>query len=686
MSFKPVFNTLREVFPQVDLRILKAVAIEHINDVDAAVEFVLFEVIEHIGTSRGASYNIDDADEIKNLSVDVELNEQAASLEHQLLEEADASHISAQTSVEYENSFSNKHINPTQFKSPLVVGACQYSEVCIAGDLNEPGQVAYYGEVSRELNETLPSELKFVENGDDLENGSFRHKQKYLQGEMIAVGPSNIQTISQSSSSSHVEETAGHEDSLEEDIVRSFNGLQGIVADALQADEQCISDLDANGTISIANSSLQNSTLAFNPDLMDCTSIRVKDIYHSYGEPEGKHSQDSAAPTGNEDNNMFEVNDSAAVFPTSQDITSLDVQEVSGYMDRGVEKDKDVNSTTIGYEDQPLRFSVDNNVDSPSFESEMLFSDEHNLPANMTTRSGHFVSIEFLEDFITDAKNNKKNLLSSMELITNMIEEVELHEERAKQAKEEASSAGQDILIRVDELKQMLKHAKEANNMHAGEVFGEKSILATEARELQSRLITLSDERSKSLTVIEEMRQALEARLANAEEEIEASEKEKFEKESFAQEALREQQLMMNAIVEESKKLQQEAEENSRLRDFLMERGRIVDALQGEIAVICEDVMSLKERVDGRLPLSKSLRLSTSSLSSAASSSSYKRKNPSDAVIEPLEPAQIGTITDKNSPKGQQPISISSTGKGVTIDANHRVSSDDEWELFEAEA
>ena len=40
---------------------------------------------------------------------------------------------------------------------------------------------------------------------------------------------------------------------------------------------------------------------------------------------------------------------------------------------------------------------------------------------------------------------------------------------------------------------------------HAGEVYGEKAILATEARELQSRLLSLSDERDKSLKILDEV-------------------------------------------------------------------------------------------------------------------------------------------------------------------------------------
>lgn len=40
---------------------------------------------------------------------------------------------------------------------------------------------------------------------------------------------------------------------------------------------------------------------------------------------------------------------------------------------------------------------------------------------------------------------------------------------------------------------------------HAGEIYGEKAILATELKELQSRLSSLSDERDNSLGILEEV-------------------------------------------------------------------------------------------------------------------------------------------------------------------------------------
>lgn len=47
----------------------------------------------------------------------------------------------------------------------------------------------------------------------------------------------------------------------------------------------------------------------------------------------------------------------------------------------------------------------------------------------------------------------------------NKMREVELQEKIAEQAEEEAVSAGLETLAKVEQLKQMLAHAKEANDM-----------------------------------------------------------------------------------------------------------------------------------------------------------------------------------------------------------------------------
>lgn len=57
------------------------------------------------------------------------------------------------------------------------------------------------------------------------------------------------------------------------------------------------------------------------------------------------------------------------------------------------------------------------------------------------------------------------NLLALVEKLTAMLKNVVHIEEKAKITKEEAATAGENTLSKVEELKQMLLRAKETNDM-----------------------------------------------------------------------------------------------------------------------------------------------------------------------------------------------------------------------------
>ncbi|XP_073063419.1 uncharacterized protein [Primulina eburnea] len=248
-----------------------------------------------------------------------------------------------------------------------------------------------------------------------------------------------------------------------------------------------------------------------------------------------------------------------------------------------------------------------------------------------------------LDEIITEARNNKKKLFSAMESVISLMREVELKEQAAEQAKEEAAKGGIDVLHKVEELKLILKHAKDANDMHAGEVYGERSILATELRELQSRVLYLSDERDRSLAVLDEMCQTLKMRLATAENEINHAEQEKIRKQVSTREALSGQESLMERVVQEANILKQHAEENAKLQEFLVDRSCVIDTLQGEIAVISQDVKLLKEKIDDRVPLIKSGSSLQTSCILASSSSLLKSSIPDQMKPVPVQDDSIKT-------------------------------------------
>lgn len=285
--------------------------------------------------------------------------------------------------------------------------------------------------------------------------------------------------------------------------------------------------------------------------------------------------------------------------------------------------------------------------------------------------STHGCSVDHLEEIIEYSKTNKKTLLALMDSVTSLMKEVELEEKDA-----EKSESGLDTLEKVEEFKNMLKHAKEANDINAGEVYGEKSILATEAKELENRLLNLSEERNKSLAVLVEMRETLEIRLAAALEMKKAAEQEKKAKEDSALKALAEQEAIMEKVVQESKLLQQEAEQNSKLREFLMDRGQVVDSLQGEISVICQDVKLLKEKFDNRVSIPK--KAATSSLTSSCGSS--VRSLVLETLAEPLNGMLETSSSNNKIPEEEE---ASSTMNKLKNDCRELL--EDGWDIFDKE-
>ncbi|XP_074268962.1 uncharacterized protein LOC141592256 [Silene latifolia] len=319
---------------------------------------------------------------------------------------------------------------------------------------------------------------------------------------------------------------------------------------------------------------------------------------------------------------------------------------------------------------------------------EVVGTESEILLSSIMTRSGQICKVNLLEDIIEEAKNYKDTVYSAMESVTRLMEEVELQENEAEQAKIASSRGGLDILEKVEEIKKTLKHAKEANDMHAGEVYGEKSILATEVKELQARLICLSVEKDKSLSTLDEMRKSLEERLAIAEEQRREAEKEMFDKQEIARGALAEQELIMEKVVQESKLLKQEAEENTKLSDFLMEKGQVVDALQGELSVISQDVKLLKENFENRISRSKSLSSSNSSVKSTEGTGEQVGRKEREwysttggiETIASLKRA-VSLMSTASSGEHQAPISEFG-GQSLNNEAiAQKLLSDEDWEV-----
>ncbi|XVE77755.1 hypothetical protein DITRI_Ditri13aG0088000 [Diplodiscus trichospermus] len=627
MGFNTVYQCLTDIFPQVDSRILKAVAIENSKDVDAAAEIVLSEIMPYLSKKTIA---------------------------------ASSSSLNQSPQLQPEEAVGEEENNQLRRRKILLGKRASSS----SEPLLEPNDVVRdtYLIGSTSNLDSLEAPSAAITKLDENNNNKAADIETE---ELILLGnPENSTEIGKDKSSVSLNALGIENYLLYADLEINKSGLWS-----------------KDQAINIENEFVRTSYVPPVTSADDSTSLLVNTgssgSSNDYLNFDGPVDLDVDLDRKSSLNGTMvgEENAVAQLFPSSSQEQQPEGLRAGLHSESG---------STIYFTDTEKQERGYLELKSQPYSSSEMGHIEDDTFNPIVSRSSETCKTDLLDEFIEDAKNNKKTLFQAMQSIMDLMREVELQEEASEQAEEEAARGGLDILIKVEELKQVLLHAKEANDMHAGEVHGGKAILATEVRELQSRLLSLSQQRDKSLAALDEMRQTLEVRQAAAEELLKTAEQEKLEKEESARNALAEQEAIMVKLAEESKILQQEAEENAKLREFLMDCGQIVDSLQGEISVICEDVRLLKEKFNEHAPLSKSISSSQTSCILASSGSSLK------SIASGLAPEQGETAKtpEKRSPApsvdGQSPKSRSFSEEGCKADGKELL--DDGWEIFDRDA
>ncbi|KAG8085476.1 hypothetical protein GUJ93_ZPchr0010g10159 [Zizania palustris] len=252
-----------------------------------------------------------------------------------------------------------------------------------------------------------------------------------------------------------------------------------------------------------------------------------------------------------------------------------------------------------GYDDEQLQFSSSkekHDVSASAFDD-----DQSSLDGGLTDMTMQGLYSPFMDELtilIANENDEMNSLMIEMANINQKLQEVELKEAKAKQLVSEASQAGNDILGKVEELRDMTMLAVEENNKVAGEVLYAQSILASEALGLRSQFLNLNEEREQCLTIVDRMSDTLERRLAAVELESAKAEKEKIERETLAEQALKKQEFLFDAVKERSKKLEQDARDIEKMREVLIDRGQVVDALRRGMPTIFHSIRHLQSRVD----------------------------------------------------------------------------------------
>ncbi|KAK9139628.1 hypothetical protein Scep_009309 [Stephania cephalantha] len=646
MGFKSVFKALQEVFPQVDARILKAAAIEHSKDADAAVEFILSEVLASSSTAMGPPRGYPDRDYQQFHNYDTPESSNAA-------RDRTAAPLSRGLWIRTEEQIPFlrhkevvEEVDKGSFKSASVVSE-GYAGARSSSNVN-------YTPLDEVPVNSLISSLYGVSDPDQQHRPLEKHKE--------------VNVIVESHQGPHVTSNIKGQD----DVVMASD------CNAVPFDNDNDENVDEHKEFIVANIPNQGphaaSSSMTHDDIMPINyrNVPFDGVNDENEQVDGEPDSSICGKSSFEANSSVMTNLSSKVLLEATPV----LEELLDFAD---DEFIDTASSTIIANENLESSYLKNVTEHMVFDSELVDPEENSSSKVAVSHSDQISRIALLEDYIKDAKNNKRTLLSSMEAVIKMMREVELEEKAAEQAKQEAANGGLDIHSQAEDIRQMLRAAKEANDMHAGEVYGEKAILATEARELQSRLHNLSDERDKSLAILDKMRQALEARLVAAKEIRKVVEQEKLDKEESARRYFAEQQDLMEKVVQESKQLQLEAEENSKLREFLMDRGLIVDMLQGEIAVVCKDIKLLKEKCDNRVPLSESLCSSQTSCRLASSGLSNSSKT------LPEQPELSESTVQTAPPPSTVDEPKTSTPKEQGFQASRKTFFDDDWEMFEDE-
>ncbi|KAF3330753.1 hypothetical protein FCM35_KLT04107 [Carex littledalei] len=492
MAFKTVFYALQDVFPQVDLRILKAVASKYSSDINSAVEFVLSDVLPAVSESKPTEtyYPLPPKfDDVDQTYPTFETEGKGSSSVNQM-------GFLPYPTIENYNPFLEDVPSSSYVAQPSSLSSSESSLSSTASSMKQSMEKSTYAESSNS------------QYGSNL----YPHENTFN----VSVNSANYDAT--------------------KDLIQ--------LEDYSELPYQPL-----NNYAALNSDSMTNSTTDIDPNVMDY----------------------AMTDTGYKSCSMYENEE-----PKSEK--------------------KDEVSVKVREEKVPLLLK--DTFEESATSDVPIISDEETHSEGEAKESKSKSEFEAIDELIDHVTKSKEILSSAMQATISKIKEVELQQENAKLSREEAAKADEKLTEMVEGLDNVIKTAKETNDEHARQVKEEKSLLAREAEELHSRLLNLSSEKDEYESIVNEVNDTLDAQLVIAREENAGAQKVIAEKEEKYLKIRAEKESTLEEMKKESLVLKNEAEENSMLREFLLECGRKVDALQGEISTIKEEVNTLKEQVN----------------------------------------------------------------------------------------
>ncbi|XP_051225518.1 uncharacterized protein [Lolium perenne] len=703
MAFKQVFYALREVFPQVDLRILKAVASQYSSDVDAAVGFVFSDVLPAVSEPTETHYALQDIDYAEHDHTDskkpnlhsgriplVDLGAQEdASVLFGTSAENSRTVGGCNPFLEYDGPFcsNNKIENCSQIEDKVVINETKNPTT----EMNSLLQEHYFQVGSSQTSAIEPHMIDYEQSAS---GGCSDHCASGK--DIVSPEAENIGNPKQYNDNFELSDLFASSGSMLPLFLGSSSGCavkhEGQMPLRLS---NAVSEHDI--TSSEDNCYLETLFVNFHSKEDSQTSKNLLDAPTFHTLPKANENYDLQVLFENIDNtgkesgvlhiaeNLPELNNLAndgSFHNLFAELSTVDktTEAPSNFPGKGgsdrVHKEELtlIHSNNCGTSNSTCNFNDDKHFVCPIVELDAFRpNEEWKMPG--AHKSEGILDISTHSYHITDLNKNISDTTKSKELLTSLYEstimrmkEVELQEENSRLAKQNANKAHQNYLAMVEHFTQLIENSKESNDKQAQVVGEEKCLLVALTQDLQSRLAKLSAQRDEALATVQEIKCELDARLATSMEEEAIALEDIMQTEKVALLVRKDKESTVGSIMEESRKLQKESEENILLRGLLLDQGRLIDIMQGEISSIHANVVAMKERISGS-------KLKSALVLTGCSAHSYQKDDCKSASVDTDWP--MGNVDNRND-LPQEEITRS-------LAKDHAMSSDDEegWEVLE---
>uniref|UniRef100_A0ACD5VYC1 Uncharacterized protein n=1 Tax=Avena sativa TaxID=4498 RepID=A0ACD5VYC1_AVESA len=682
MAFKQVFYALREVFPQVDLRILKAVASQYSSDVDAAVGFVFSDVLPAVSEPTETHYTLQDIDYAEHDHADSkEPNLHSGRISSvDLGAKEDASVLFG---MSYENSGTVGESNPfseydgpffsnirtekcSQIEDKVVINETRIPRPAMNSLLQE--HYAQVGSSRTSATELHRAAMKDQVTPETEGIGSPKHyNDNYELPDLFASSGSMLPLFMESYSDCAVK----HEGKMPLKLSNAASKH-----DITNSEDNCYLELEP--LLGNFHSKEDSQTSMNFPDASIVHTLSKGkenfDLQVLFTNNAGKELD--VLLTAENPPELYKLASNGSFQNLFGELCTIDKTRQVPLNFPG--KDEKGDSNTVHNEELTLthannhgtftstcNFNDDKHFVCPIVELD-AFRPNEDLKMPGAHKSEGFLDISTHSCHITDLNKSISDTTRSKELLTSLYEstiikmkEVELQEENSRLAKQNAYMANQNFLAMVEHFNQLIENSKESNDKQAQVACEEKCSLMALTQDLQSRLAKLSAQRDEALTAVQEIKCELDARLATSMAEEATAMEHIIREEKLALLVHKEKEATMGSIMEESRKLQKEAEENILLRGLLLDQGRLIDIMQGEMSSIHANVVAMKERTRGSKLLANS----------------YEKDDCESASVDTDQPMGNDEINDDLP---QEEIT-----RILAMDHTTPSDDDDEWEVLE---